>query len=67
MPVNAGDTTEETGTGTLAFQIAEAFLNRVPEDQRPDVKAKVDLLAQSIADAIAEAVNNADADDVLTG
>jgi hypothetical protein len=67
MPVNAGDTTEETGTGTLAFEIAEAFLSSVPEDQRPDVKANVDILAQSIADAIAKAVNNADADGVLTG
>ena len=64
MPVEEGSAKEETG---LAFDIASAFLNSVPEDQRPDVKAKVELLAQSIADAIAKAVNEADADEVLTG
>ena len=67
MPVSAGSTSEETGAGTLAFEIAAAFLNSVPPDQQPGIKDSVDDLAQSIADAIAKAVNNADADDVLTG
>lgn len=64
MPVVAGDVTTE---GTLAADIAAAFLETVPDDSKPDVETPVNDLAKAIAEAIAKAVNDADADEVLTG